>query len=133
MSSGLGASIEVLKGDPLDVQCTFLLQLNLFCLDKLIWTVHGEEFSLKHLSKSLNTIPFVTDKSIVYTAFFADFGPFDLGLIYKFCQQLHDTMLRAKEARKTVVFYTSDEAHTRANSAVLLCAYMVCCTPLLHK
>eukprot|EP01036_Dinobryon_divergens_P025185 gene25185-33708_t len=65
---------------------------------------------------------FKHDPSLIYTAFFADFGPLDLGLTYKFCQSLNEEMLKAK---KPVLYVTSDHPHKRSNSAVLLCAYMI--------
>lgn len=93
--------------------------------EKLVWVTHDEDFDCKRVQKPANTMVYMNDKSLVYTAFFADFGPFDLGLMYKFCQQLHDTMLKAKEAHKVVMYHTTNNPHVRANSAVLLCAYMV--------
>ncbi len=31
-------------------------------------------------------IYFTTDRTLCYTAFFADFGPLDIGLTYQFCE-----------------------------------------------
>jgi len=68
-----------------------------------------------------------TDKSLLYTAFFADFGPLDLGLTYKFCKNFQDLMLNAAKEGKSVGYYCNNNAdgHAQANSAVLLCAYMI--------
>ena len=68
-----------------------------------------------------------TDKSLVYTAFFADYGPLDLGLTYKFCKQMEAIMAVAAQQKKSVAYYCSNmsNGHARSNSAVLICAYLV--------
>lgn len=63
-----------------------------------------------------------TDTTLVYTPFFADFGPFDLGLIYTFCKQLKDLL---NKSNKPVVYYCVDHMHRKANAAVLICSYMI--------
>lgn len=92
-------------------------------LDKLdFWTV-SDDFVCP--SNSTSHIYFCTDEDLVYTSFFADFGPLDLGLTCTFCQQLNDLLASAKPAKKRVIYYCSNNPHNRANSAVLLCAYLV--------
>lgn len=63
------------------------------------------------------------DSSLVYTAFFADFGPLDLGLTYKFCKGLQDH-IQAHSDRPACFFYGETE-HSRSNGAVLILAYLV--------
>lgn len=82
------------------------------------------------------------DADLQYTAFFADFGPLNLGLTVRFCQRLDRLILQAEQQRGTrggggiggkeketlagpVVCYCADHPHRRANTAVLLCAYLV--------
>jgi cell division cycle 14 len=67
------------------------------------------------------------DTELVYTSFFADFGPLDLGLTVKYCQQLDCLIKQAVKEQKSVVHYTIEDdcGHFRTNSAVLLCAYLV--------
>ena len=74
-------------------------------------------------------IPMSNDSTLVYTAFFADFGPFDLGLTYKFCHLMQDKLNQAASQHKAVVYFASHEPQKRANSATLLLAYLVsfCC------
>lgn len=69
---------------------------------------------------------FANDPSFVYTAFFADFGPLDLGITHQFCKQLQEAVQNAKDHRKTVLFFAGSHEHKKANSAVCLCAYLVC-------
>jgi hypothetical protein len=87
--------------------------LDFLCVD--------DNFDLKNASQS--SVLFTTDKELPYTAFFADFGPLNLGLTYKFCQKL-DVLITESRGQR-VVYYSSTHPHRRANSAVLLCAYMV--------
>ena len=85
------------------------------------------EDSIPHLTtKELNKYTlFTIDPSLVYTAFFADFGPLDLGLTYKFCNQLHDHLTKAQRDNKIVLFSCSKHPHQRSIGAVLLCSYLV--------
>ena len=76
-------------------------------------------------NNSQKSIYFTTDNSLIYTAFFADFGPMDLGITFSFCQSLIDTMKNANKEKKIVYYYCASHPHRRANAAVLLCAYLV--------
>lgn len=70
-------------------------------------------------------VKLVHDKMLVYTAFFADFGPLNLGLTVKFCHQLTSAMKKAKSANTHVTYICSNHPQKRTNSAVLICAYLV--------
>ena len=70
-------------------------------------------------------IPFINDSSLIYTAFFADFGPLDLGLTCKFCQQLHEALTNATNHSKAIIYFAGNSPQKRANNAVLLCSYLV--------
>eukprot|EP01031_Cornospumella_fuschlensis_P033096 gene33096-40035_t len=85
-------------------------------------------------------VAFTNDPSLVYTAFFADFGPLDLGLTVKFCRQLEGVYAQAtgsgeassggrasrdRREPSAVVYYYGDSEHSRANSAVLLLAFLL--------
>ena len=71
------------------------------------------------------SVYYCTDSTLIYTAFFADFGPVDLGLTYTFCEEIHEILRTAVAAKKSVVYYCANHPHKRANSAVLICAYLV--------
>jgi cell division cycle 14 len=90
----------------------------------LYFLVAPENFSPP---SSTTTLYLCTDESLQYTSFFADFGPLDLGLTYKFCKSLATLMAEAQKTNKSVVYYCKDDEarHYRTNSAVLLCAYLV--------
>lgn len=75
--------------------------------------------------QSQKHIAFTTDDTLQYTAFFADFGPLHIGLTYNFCEQLDTLLTQGGVEQKPVIYYSSTHPHHRANSAVLLCAYLV--------
>mmetsp|Transcript_4165 Transcript_4165/g.11323 ORF Transcript_4165/g.11323 Transcript_4165/m.11323 type:complete len:526 (-) Transcript_4165:139-1716(-) len=68
---------------------------------------------------------FCTDKTIVYEAFFSDFGPLNLGATFRYCKlldgMLNDPALRAKR----IIHYCSSEPQKRSNAAYLVCSYLV--------
>jgi cell division cycle 14 len=68
---------------------------------------------------------FTTDNTLIYTAFFADFGPLDLGLTYTFCQQLHELLKTAISSKKHLIYYCENHPHRRSNSVCLICAYLI--------
>lgn len=76
-------------------------------------------------ARSIRSVNFTNDSTFIYTSYFADFGPLDLGITYQFCKNLQETMNQAKESRKYVLFYAGSHDHKKANSAVCLCAYLV--------
>lgn len=67
---------------------------------------------------------FSSESTLVYTAFFADFGPLNLGLVCTFCHSLSDVISSASKSGKQVVYYATSPHH-RSNSAVLICAYLI--------
>eukprot|EP01041_Mallomonas_annulata_P009599 gene9599-19951_t len=90
--------------------------------DKLYFLCTSEDFKPPTSNKH---IYFSTDKTLIYTAFFADFGPLNLGLTYQFCTLLDNHIKTAAQFDKIVIYYCSNHPHRRANSAVLICAYLV--------
>lgn len=68
---------------------------------------------------------FSIDDELIYTAFFADFGPLNLGLTYSFCRRLDELMQAQEASRGTVTLYCSTHEHRKANAAVLLQAYLI--------
>ncbi len=76
---------------------------------------------------SKNMLYLDAEEGYAYTSFFADFGPLDLGLTHKFCQQLEGIMNLANKDKKSVTVYCKNNinGHARSNTAVLICAYLV--------
>ncbi|XP_028856235.1 dual specificity protein phosphatase CDC14AB isoform X5 [Denticeps clupeoides] len=88
-----------------------------------------------------NTHYFCTDDELVYENFYADFGPLNLAMLYRYCCKLNKKLKLASCStfacpcmgmlqsftltRKRIVHYTSFDQRKRANAAVLVGAYAV--------
>ncbi|XP_041126522.1 dual specificity protein phosphatase CDC14AB-like isoform X1 [Polyodon spathula] len=97
--------------------------------------------TLRNKPKStVNTHYLCTDDEFVYENFYADFGPLNLAMLYRYCCKLNKklkkmcsslacTVLRMLKSftlsRKRIVHYTSFDQRKRANAAVLIGAYAV--------
>jgi hypothetical protein len=106
--------------------CTYFTNENTHCrfhsTDKIYFASSDPP---EHVPINCPWIPHINESSLVYTAFFADFGPLDLGLTYRFCNQFHEKLSQGSQQRKAVVYFASDEPQKRANCATLLMAYLV--------
>jgi len=89
--------------------------------DRLYWvTLHNapkNSSSLYHY--------FSIDTRLVYQPFFADFGPLNLSMTYRYCKMMDATLKDPKLADKRIVHYCSHDPGKRANAAFLICAYQV--------
>uniref|UniRef100_A0AAY4BD60 protein-tyrosine-phosphatase n=1 Tax=Denticeps clupeoides TaxID=299321 RepID=A0AAY4BD60_9TELE len=70
-----------------------------------------------------NTHYFCTDDELVYENFYADFGPLNLAMLYRYCCKLNKKLKSFTLTRKRIVHYTSFDQRKRANAAVLVGAY----------
>lgn len=77
-------------------------------------------------------ICFSIDATLVYWNFFLDFGPLNLGQLYRFTTQLNDKLKRSQNTTVTssgerpyVLFYSSTSPAKRANAIYLICAWQV--------
>jgi cell division cycle 14 len=85
---------------------------------------------------------FNIDKELVYWNFFLDFGPLNLGQLYRFCTKLNAKLeyMRAQETNKNdnnnnndtdtgdakvICFYSAPTQAHRANAIYLICAWQV--------
>lgn len=68
---------------------------------------------------------FTVDDTLLYTSFFADFGPLDINSTHKFFHMLEEHLNVARASGLQVVFYSSSHPHRRTNAVTLICAYMV--------
>ena len=66
---------------------------------------------------------FSTDNELVYWNFFLDFGPLNLGQLFRFCQQLNAKLNDRRLAGKRIIYYSGTHAHRRTNSVFLICAW----------
>uniref|UniRef100_A0A8C8HCN6 Dual specificity protein phosphatase CDC14A n=2 Tax=Oncorhynchus tshawytscha TaxID=74940 RepID=A0A8C8HCN6_ONCTS len=72
-----------------------------------------------------NSHYFSTDDEFLYENFYADFGPLNLGMLYRYCCKLNKKLKSFTHSRKRVIHYTSYDQRKRANAAVLIGAYSV--------
>ncbi|KAM4728667.1 dual specificity protein phosphatase CDC14AB-like isoform 2-T2 [Anableps anableps] len=72
-----------------------------------------------------NTHFFSTDEEFIYESFYADFGPLNLAMLYKYCCKVNKKLKSFTMSRKKLVHYTSYDQKKRANAAFLIGAYSV--------
>ncbi|CAB4254235.1 similar to Saccharomyces cerevisiae YFR028C CDC14 Protein phosphatase required for mitotic exit [Maudiozyma barnettii] len=68
---------------------------------------------------------FTVEDSIFYNSFHLDFGPLNIGHLYRFAVIFHEILNNPENSNKAVVFYSSASSRQRANAACMLCCYMV--------
>lgn len=74
-------------------------------------------------NKKVPTILFNIDEELVYWNFFLDFGPLNLGQLYRFT--CHLNQLLADHSQATILFYSSTAPDKRANAIFLISAWQV--------
>eukprot|EP00291_Cryptomonas_curvata_P020098 CAMPEP_0172167516 /NCGR_PEP_ID=MMETSP1050-20130122/9623_1 /TAXON_ID=233186 /ORGANISM="Cryptomonas curvata, Strain CCAP979/52" /LENGTH=352 /DNA_ID=CAMNT_0012838331 /DNA_START=479 /DNA_END=1534 /DNA_ORIENTATION=+ len=67
-------------------------------------------------------ISFCTDETFLYYPFCDDFGPLNLGNVYRFCEEFADIL---SKSHRPLLLYTRDDPRYTNNSAFLLAAFMV--------
>ncbi|XP_008335460.1 dual specificity protein phosphatase CDC14AB isoform X2 [Cynoglossus semilaevis] len=72
-----------------------------------------------------NTHYFCVDDEFVYENFYADFGPLNLSLLFRYCCKLNKKLKSFTLTRKRIVHYTSFDQRKRSNAAVLIGGYAV--------
>jgi cell division cycle 14 len=55
---------------------------------------------------------FCIDRSLLYNAFHADFGPLHIGHLYRFAVQLHDVLAHQEHENRPVVFWSSADSRS---------------------
>ncbi|XP_067310356.1 cell division cycle 14Aa isoform X1 [Pseudorasbora parva] len=97
-----------------------LLGSSEFIKDRLYFaTLRGKPKS------TANTHFFCTDDEFIYENFYADFGPLNLAMLYRYCCKLNKKLKSFTLSRKRIIHYTSYDQRKRANAAVLIGAYAV--------
>uniref|UniRef100_A0A1I8I139 protein-tyrosine-phosphatase n=1 Tax=Macrostomum lignano TaxID=282301 RepID=A0A1I8I139_9PLAT len=80
--------------------------------------------TLQTTPKSTNsTHYFSIDDELVYANFYADFGPLNLAMLYKYCCRLNKKFKSFSLSKKRIVHYTCVNPKKRANAAFLVGAY----------
>jgi cell division cycle 14 len=71
---------------------------------------------------------FCVDDELVYWNFFLDFGPLNLGQLYRFTVQLNGLLVEQSQNEKhhpAILFYSSTQPAKRTNAIYLICAWQV--------
>lgn len=68
---------------------------------------------------------FSIDSELVYWNFFLDFGPLNLGQLFRFCQKLNAKLQDPRLANRVIIFYSSATFEKRANAIYLLSAWLL--------
>lgn len=68
---------------------------------------------------------FTTDESFIYTPLKDDYGPLNLGLLYKYCKLLKEKIEDPANKDKNMYHATNGDEVTRTNAAVLVGAFMI--------
>ncbi|CAH2097737.1 unnamed protein product [Euphydryas editha] len=79
----------------------------------------------KVLKSTSDTHFFSIDNELIYENYYADFGPLNLGCVYKYCKLLDEKLKLYPNKYKCVVHYTSMDPKKKANAAFLLGCYGV--------
>jgi cell division cycle 14 len=72
-----------------------------------------------------NVHVFSTDRDLVYEPFSADFGPLNLGMVYRYCRTVSAKLNDPALADHTLIHYCSRDFSKRSNAAFLVAAYLV--------
>ncbi|XP_077155847.1 dual specificity protein phosphatase CDC14B isoform X6 [Ranitomeya variabilis] len=72
-----------------------------------------------------NTHYFSIDGELRYENFYADFGPLNLAMLYKYCCKLNKKMKSCSLANKKIVHYTDCDPKKRTNAAFLIGSYAI--------
>lgn len=68
---------------------------------------------------------FSIDEELVYESFYADFGPLNLAMIYRYCCKLNKKLKSHCLSKKVIVHYTTNDTKKRANAAFLIGSYAI--------
>ena len=68
---------------------------------------------------------FNIDSELVYWNFFLDFGPLNLGQLYRFCEKLNTKLNDPRLANRAICFYSNSTFAKRANAIYLIGAWQV--------
>ncbi|GAA6007605.1 hypothetical protein JCM10207_006401 [Rhodosporidiobolus poonsookiae] len=66
---------------------------------------------------------FTIDDQLQYLSFFQDYGPLNVGCLYRFCLHLHSLLTAPEHAHQKVFLYSSDEPDKKVNAALLMALY----------
>ena len=70
---------------------------------------------------------FCIDNEMVYWNFYLDYGPLNLGHVYRFCALMNHKLKDPKLQDKMIYYYSAEHPHKRCNAVFLICAWSMLC------
>eukprot|EP01017_Pseudomicrothorax_dubius_P003555 TRINITY_DN1053_c0_g1_i2.p1 TRINITY_DN1053_c0_g1~~TRINITY_DN1053_c0_g1_i2.p1 ORF type:complete len:409 (-),score=84.20 TRINITY_DN1053_c0_g1_i2:98-1324(-) len=89
-------------------------------LNRLYWI--SDKTPPKNIPSALY---FNIDQELVYEPFYADFGPLNLGMTYRFVTELDKLLVDPSYSKNIIYHYTSNDTAKRTNAAYLMGAFQV--------
>ncbi|XP_036847124.2 dual specificity protein phosphatase CDC14B isoform X4 [Manis javanica] len=74
---------------------------------------------------SSNVHYFSIDNELEYENFYADFGPLNLAMVYRYCCKINKKLKSITMIRKKIIHFTGSDQRKQANAAFLVGCYMV--------
>nr|XP_020037986.1 dual specificity protein phosphatase CDC14B-like isoform X1 [Castor canadensis] len=68
---------------------------------------------------------FSIDNELEYENFYADFGPLNLAMVYRYCCKINKKLKSITMLRKKIIHFTGSDQRKQANAAFLVGCYMV--------
>jgi len=84
--------------------------------------------ALRNFSLVNESVLFSVDDELVYEPFFADFGPLNLGQLYRYCERLNtlrNELAATGQERRRIYHYCSADPKKKANAAILVGAWSI--------
>jgi len=82
--------------------------------------------ALRHIPRETATAHFFSiDKELIYWNFYLDFGPLNLGQMFRFTEMLHRRLADPSIQNKKIYFYSGTHGNRRANAVCLLACWGV--------
>lgn len=107
-----------------DYSSTDFLQLSAIMPERLYFATLASDIPLKVRSNK-DFHFFCIDDELAYENFFADFGPLNLSMLYRFCVKINRKLESASKQHKKIVHYCSNQPKKRVNAAFLMGAYQI--------
>ncbi|XP_015122657.1 dual specificity protein phosphatase CDC14C isoform X2 [Diachasma alloeum] len=68
---------------------------------------------------------FSIDDELVYENFYADFGPLNLAMLYRYCDKVNKKLRTVALSKKKILHYTTTDPEKRVNAAFLAASYAI--------
>ncbi|XP_075405923.1 dual specificity protein phosphatase CDC14B isoform X1 [Tenrec ecaudatus] len=68
---------------------------------------------------------FCIDNELEYENFYADFGPLNLAMVYRYCCKINKKLKSITMIRKKIIHFTGSDQRKQANAAFLVGCYMI--------